>query len=99
MNVEEEADTMVDEDLRKMARDISQKHTAGSNCVHDEDFDKEEEGDDGDGYVFEDLDEIAPVPGRKSGKVRVLPSWVLCIGRLQRWMSYIKTDMPWTSLR
>ena len=54
-DLEEEGDTVIDDDLRKMAGDISQ-----SKHGHDEDLDEEEEGEDSDGSMFEDLDEVAP---------------------------------------
>ena len=69
-DLEEEGDTVIDDDLRKMAGDISQKHTAGSKHGHDEDLDEEEEGEDGNGSMFEDLDKVAPPATRKTGKAK-----------------------------
>ena len=43
---------------------------AGSKCVHNEDIDEDEEGDDGDGSIFEDLDEPLPAPVKRSGKAK-----------------------------
>ena len=63
-------DEEFDEDLRKMARDVSRKQMAGSKRVHDEDIDEDEEGDDGDGSMFEDLDEPLPAPVKRSGKAK-----------------------------
>ena len=59
-------DTMLDEDLKKMAGDVSHKQMAGSKCIHDED----EEAEDGDGSMFEDLDEPLPAPVKRSGKAK-----------------------------
>ena len=64
MDVDEEAETMTDEVLRKIA--------TGTECFYDDNFDEEEEGQDGDGSVFEDLDELAPVLLRKPGKAKSL---------------------------
>ena len=63
-------DEELDEDLRKMAGDVSHKQMAGSKCVHDEDIDKDKEGDDGDGSMFEDLDEPLPAPAKRFGKAK-----------------------------
>ena len=63
-------DEELDEDLRKMAGDVSHKQMAGSKRVHDEDIDEDEEGDDGDGSMFEDLDEPLPAPVKRSGKAK-----------------------------
>ena len=70
MDVDNEAETRVDEDLRRMAGDISHKHTPGSKHMHDDDYNEKGEVEDGDGSMFEDLDEIGPVPPRKSGKAK-----------------------------
>ena len=43
---------------------------AGSKRVHDEDIDEDEEGDNGDGSMFEDLDEPLPAPAKRSGKAK-----------------------------
>ena len=40
--LDEEGDARLDEDLRKMARDVSRKQMAGSKCVHNEDVDEDE---------------------------------------------------------
>ena len=63
-------DEDLDEDLRKMARDVSHKQMAGTKCVHNEDIDEDEEGDDGDGSMFEDLDEPLPAPIKRPGKAK-----------------------------
>ena len=60
----------LDEDLRKMARDVSHKQMAGTKHVHDEDINEDEEGDDGNGSVFEDLDEPLPAPVKRVGKAK-----------------------------
>ena len=67
-DLEDEGDTMLDDDLRKMARDISQKHTTGNKHAHDKDLDEEEEGEDGDSSIFEDLDEVAPPAAKENRK-------------------------------
>ena len=69
-DMDEEGNAMIDEELRKMAGDISQKHTARSKCAHDDDINEDEEGKDGDGSMFEDLDEPAPTPTKKASKAR-----------------------------
>ena len=58
-------DEDLDEDLRKLAGDASHKQIAGTKCVHDEEIDNDEEGDDGDSSMFEDLDKLPPVPVKK----------------------------------
>ena len=63
-------DEELNEDLRKMAGDVSRKQMAGSKCVHDEDIDKDEEGDDSNGSMFEDLDKPLPAPVKRSGKAK-----------------------------
>ena len=63
-------DEELDEDLRKMAGDVSRKQMAGSKRIHDEDIDEDEEGDDSDGSMFEDLDEPLPAPVKRSGKAK-----------------------------
>ena len=63
-------DDKLNEDLRKMARDVSHKQMARSKCVHDKDIDKDEEGDDSDGSMFKDLDEPLPAPAKRSGKAK-----------------------------
>ena len=68
--LDEEGDTGLDEDLRKMAGDVSHKQMAGSKHVHDEDVDEDEEAEDGDGSMFEDLDEPLPAPAKRSGKAK-----------------------------
>ena len=52
--LDEEGNAGLDEDLRKITRDVSHKQMAGSKCIHDED----EEAEDGDGSMFEDRSEI-----------------------------------------
>ena len=58
-------DEDLDEDLRKLAGDASHKQIAGTKCVHDEEINDDEEGDDGDSSMFEDLDKLPPVPVKK----------------------------------
>ena len=65
-----DVDDELDEDLRKMAEDVSRKQMARSKCGHDEDVDKDEEGDDGDGSMFEDLDEPQPTSTKRPGKAK-----------------------------
>ena len=68
--LDKEGDAGPDEDLRKMAGDVSHKQMAGSKHVHDEDVDKDEEAKDGDGSMFEGLDEPLPAPVKRSGKAK-----------------------------
>ena len=63
-------DEELNKDLRKMARDVSHKQMAGSKHVQDKDIDEDEEGDDGNGSMFEDLDEPLPAPVKRSGKAK-----------------------------
>ena len=71
--LDEEGDARLDEDLRKMAGDVSCKQMAGSKHIHDEDIDEDEdaeEAEDGDGSMFEDLDEPLPAPLKRSSKAK-----------------------------
>ena len=68
--LDEEGDARLDEDLRKMAGDVSRKQMAGSKRVHNEDVDEDEEAEDGDGSMFEDLDEPLPAPAKRSDKAK-----------------------------
>ena len=61
---------MLDEDLRKMAGDVSCKQMTGSKCAHDEEVDEDEDPEDGDGSMFEDLDEPLPAPVKRTSKAR-----------------------------
>ena len=61
---------MIDEELKKLAGSITRKHTAGSKHAHNEDIDEDKEGEDGDGSMFEDLDEPAPTPMKRGGKAK-----------------------------
>ena len=70
--LDEEGDAGLDEDLRKMARDVSHKQMAGSKRVHNEDIDEDEEAKDGDSSMFEDLDKPLPAPAKRSGKAKSL---------------------------
>ena len=70
VDLEEEGDTVIDDDLRKMVGDISQKHTARSKHGHNKDLNEEEEWRDGDSSMFEDLDKVAPPAARKTGKAK-----------------------------
>ena len=63
-------DEELDKDLRKMTWDVSHKQMAGSKRIHDEDVDKDEEAEDGNGSMFEDLDEPLPAPVKRSGKAK-----------------------------
>ena len=63
-------DEDLDKDLRKMAGDVSHKQMAGTKCIHDEDIDKDEEGDDSDSSMFEDLDKPLPAPVKRPGKAK-----------------------------
>ena len=65
-----DVDDELDEDLRKMAGDVSRKQMARSKCAHDEDVDEDEEGDDGDGSMFEDLDEPQPTSTKRPSKAK-----------------------------
>ena len=68
--LDEEGDTELDEDLRKMAGDISRKQMAGSKRIHDEDINEDKEAEDGNGSMFKNLDEHLPAPTKRSGKVK-----------------------------
>ena len=68
--LDEEGDAGLNEDLRKMAGDISRKQMAWSKCIHDEDVNEDEEAEDGDGSMFKDLDEPLPAPMKRSGKAK-----------------------------
>ena len=59
-------DDELDEDLRKMAGDVSRKQMARTKHTHNED----EEGDDGDGSMFKDLDEPQPTSTKRSSKAK-----------------------------
>ena len=63
-------DEKLDKDLRKMAGDVSRKQMAGSKRVHNEDIDEDEEPEDGNGSMFEDLDEPLPAPVKRSSKAK-----------------------------
>ena len=63
-------DEDLDKDLRKMAGDVSHKQMAGTKRVHDKDINKDEEGDDGDGSMFKDLDEPLPAPVKRPSKAK-----------------------------
>ena len=63
-------DEVLNEDLRKMAGDVSHKQMAGSKCIHDEDIDEDKEAEDSDCSMFEDLDEPLPAPVKRSGKAK-----------------------------
>ena len=69
-DLDKEGDAGLDEDLRKMAGDVSHKQMAGSKHAHDEDIDEDEEAKDGDSSMFEDLDEPLPAPIKRSGKAK-----------------------------
>ena len=63
-------DEDVDEDLRKLAGDVSHKQIGGTKRIHDEEINDDEEGDNGDGSMFEDLDKLPPPPVKRSGKAK-----------------------------
>ena len=63
-------DEDLNEDLRKMAGEVSRKQMAGTKRVHDEDINKDEEGDNSDSSMFEDLDEPLPATVKRSGKAK-----------------------------
>ena len=65
-----DVDEELDEDLRKIAGDVSRKQMAGSKRAYDEDVNKYEDADYGDGSMFEALDEPEPTSGKRSGKAR-----------------------------
>ena len=69
-DLDEEGNAMLDEDLRKMAGDVSRKQMAGSKHIHDEDVDEDEEAEDSNGSMFEDLDEPLPAPVKRYGKAK-----------------------------
>ena len=69
-DMDEDGDAVIDEELRKMAGDVSRKHIARSKHAHNDDINEDEEGEDGDSSMFEDLDEPAPTPTKKAGKAR-----------------------------
>ena len=66
----DEANTVLDEELRKMAGDVTRKHPAGSKHAHDDEINKDDEGEDGDGSMFEDLDEVVPTTAKRAGKAK-----------------------------
>ena len=66
---------MLDEDLRKVAGDVSRKQMAGSKCVHNEDVNEDEEAEDGEGSMFEDLDEPLLAPIKRSTKAKSPINW------------------------
>ena len=68
--LDEEGNAGLNEDLRKMAGDVSRKQMAGSKCIHDEDVDEDEEAEDGNGSMFEDLDKPLPAPMKRSSKTK-----------------------------
>ena len=61
-----DVDDKLNKDLRKMAGDVSHKQMARSKRAYDED----EEGDDGDGSMFKDLDEPQPTSTKRSSKAK-----------------------------
>ena len=69
-------DEELDEDLRKMAGDVSHKQMAGSKCIHDEDIDKDEEGDDGEVPCLRIWTNPYLLLSRGLARPRVLPNQV-----------------------
>ena len=69
-DLDEEGDAMLDEDLRKIAGDVSCKQMTRSKCVHDEEVNEDEDAEDGDDSMFEDLDEPLPAPVKRASKAR-----------------------------
>ena len=67
-----EGNATLDDELRRMAGDVTQKHGTqlGGKHAHDDNSDKEDEGDDGDGSTFEDLDKAVSAPVKKAGKAK-----------------------------
>ena len=63
-------DEDLDKDFRKMAGEVSHKQMSGTKRIHNKDIDEDEEGDDGDGSMFEDLDEHLPAPVKRPGKAK-----------------------------
>ena len=68
--LDEEGNTRLDEDLRKIAGDISRKQMTGSKHVHDKDINEDEEAEDSDGSMFEDLDEPLPAAMKRFDKAK-----------------------------
>ena len=62
---------MIDEDLMKIAGEVTWRYAPGSKHVHDEDFNEDE---DVDGSMIEDLDEAMVVPQRRVEKPGALPT-------------------------
>ena len=67
--LDEEGDAGLDEDLQKMAGEVSRKQMTGSKWVHD-DVDEDEEAEDGNSSMFKDLDEPLPAATKRSGKAK-----------------------------
>ena len=59
----------MDEDLRRIAGDITRKHGVGIKCSHDDNI-ASDEGKDGDGSMCEDLDKVIPAAQKRAGKGR-----------------------------
>ena len=77
-----------------MAGDVSHKQMAGSKRAHDEDVNEDEEADDGDGSMFEDLDEPQPISAKRSGKAKSPVKSGTMNWLLLKLMLCVKTDMP-----
>ena len=65
-----DVDDELNKDLRKMAGDVSHKQIAGSKRTHNEDIDEDEEGDNGNGSMFENLDEPQSTSTKRPGKAK-----------------------------
>ena len=52
-----------------MAGDVSHKQMT-SKCIHDKDVNEDEEAEDGDGSMFEDLNEPLPASVKKFSKAK-----------------------------
>ena len=74
-DLDEEGNAVVDEELKKLARSITRKHAAGGKHAHDEDINEDDEAEDGNGSMFEDLDEPLPTPTKRSGKAKSPAKW------------------------
>ena len=68
----EEGNAVLNDKLRRMTGDVTQKHgiQLRGKRAHDNDSDEEDEGDDADGSTFEDLEEAVTAPVKKAGKAK-----------------------------
>ena len=72
MGMGEEGDTTLNDEPRRMARDVTQKHGTqlGGKHAHDNDGDNDKEGEDGNGSALKDLHEPVSIPIKKAGKAK-----------------------------